>query len=133
MGIHVLRSFTAGGHWIIQDMLTNDATLERLLPGGVPLSTLRVITASRHGLTPAAAAAAAEEEEEREAPRRGDDHQPSAVSAAAAPADFSVLTVVLRAGRVGAVTDHDCICFPVDSVSGEIANGRSNQVCIGPL
>jgi len=129
MGIHVLRNFTAGGKWIIQDMLSNDAFLERLLPSGVPLSTLRVVTASRHGLP------------DRENGDRGEGRQgprverpPEALSTTdsggqpASQGRFSVLTVVLRAGRVGAATDHDSVCFPVDSESGEIAPGRSNQV-----
>jgi hypothetical protein len=52
MGIHVLRNFTLSGTWILQDALTNDAALSRLLPPHTPMSTLRVVKGSRIWLTP---------------------------------------------------------------------------------
>ncbi len=149
MGIHVLRNFASGGDWILQEALTNSALLSELLPPGVPLSTLRVVTASRHGL------GGAKREQRPPRPRsRPGESVPSGSgggpvtdgcgsAAEGGPAgrqssasEFSVLTVVLRAGRVGALTDHDCVCFPVDAMTGVLAEGRSNQArgprrCLG--
>ncbi|GAX73740.1 hypothetical protein CEUSTIGMA_g1193.t1 [Chlamydomonas eustigma] len=112
MGIHVLRNFTQGGDWILQDALTNDAALSRLLPPHTPLSTLRVVTGSRHWLASSRST-----------------HPRNIVNATATPLvdSVSVFTVVLRAGRAGASTDHNSICFPVDSTSGQLGLGRSNQ------
>ena len=45
-GIHVFRSFTAGGEWVVSEALDNAPCLARMLPPGAPLSTFRVVTAS---------------------------------------------------------------------------------------
>ncbi len=115
MGIHVLRNFTAGGEWILQDALTNGPAIARILPPAAPLSTLRIVTGSRHWLR-----------------RRLQVAAESGIAAAserlpAAESSFAVLTAVLRAGRAGASTDHNCICFPVDARTGELHAGKSNQ------
>ncbi len=49
LGIQVFRNAAAGGDWIIQELLSNDASLTRFLPDKAPLSTFRVITASTYG------------------------------------------------------------------------------------
>lgn len=53
LGIYFYKNALAGGDWIIQERLDNAPFLkDNLLPPNAPLSTLRVITASRGGLTP---------------------------------------------------------------------------------
>lgn len=53
LGIYFYKNALAGGDWIIQERLDNAPFLrDNLLPPDAPLSTLRVITASRGGLTP---------------------------------------------------------------------------------
>lgn len=47
MGLYFFKNATAGGNWIIQERLDNDAFVSSLLPENAPLSTLRVISASR--------------------------------------------------------------------------------------
>lgn len=125
----MLRNFTCGGDWILQDALTNSAFLSELLPPGIPLSTLRIVTASRRSLATSRHSVAAEGRPQKQS-KAGPVAQP--LPAPAAGPEFSVLTAVLRAGRVGALTDHDCVCFPVDPGTGELAEGRSNQVLFGP-
>jgi len=44
MGIHMYKSATHGGDWILQERLYNCDELEKLLPDTAPLSTFRVIT-----------------------------------------------------------------------------------------
>jgi hypothetical protein len=53
LGIYFYRNALVGGDWIIQERLDNSDWLNLLLPDNAPLSTLRVITASKGGLTPA--------------------------------------------------------------------------------
>lgn len=48
MGLHFFKNATAGGDWIIQERLDNDAFVNSLLPDNAPLSTMRVISASRY-------------------------------------------------------------------------------------
>jgi hypothetical protein len=52
LGIYFYKNALVGGDWIIQERLDNSDFLKLLLPNPAPLSTLRVITASRGGLTP---------------------------------------------------------------------------------
>lgn len=114
MGIHGFANFTAGGDWIIQERLQNDAFLSALLPHGAPLSTLRVITASRVWL-------------QRQL-RDGDAARlPPLLRAQLDQPDVEVMTTVWRAGRAGAATDHNCICFTVDPATGALGVGVSNQ------
>lgn len=47
MGLYFFKNATAGGDWIIQERLDNDAFVSSLLPDNAPLSTMRVISASR--------------------------------------------------------------------------------------
>ena len=125
MGIHVLQNFTCGGEWILQDALTNAPLLLRLLPRGTPLSTLRVVTSSRHDLRQSQPPIGLKPKlKMSDFVSKGQREQASH----SIEADFSVLTAVLRAGRVGALTDHDSVCFPVDTVTGVLSEGRSNQV-----
>ena len=86
-----------GGDWIIQQALHNDAFFAALLPGDAPLSTLRIVTASRAGL-----------------PGQG---QGNGVTA---------LSCVWRAGRAGALTDHSSVLFDVDLRSGALKRGTTN-------
>jgi hypothetical protein len=109
MGIHFFRNATHGGQWIIQPKLSNAGKIAELLPGDAPLSTLRVITASRGGLRTAASGP--------EAPLPG----------APIAADVAALSCVFRAGRSGAATDHDSILFDVNRTTGEIRKGTTNM------
>lgn len=132
LGIHVLRSFTHGGDWILQPALSNAPDLARLLPPGAPLSTLRVITASRHWLAhqpdlTADGVSTAPVQQLDQSGRVGGGL--NGLAPTARDAAFSVMTVVLRAGRAGALTDHNCLCFPIDVSTGRLLPGRSNQVC----
>jgi len=111
MGISFFDNFSHGGDYIIQERLQNSAFLAELLPSTAPLSTLRVITASRQW------------------PRAQRRQRQAAAAAPAADAEpaFEVLTVVLRAGLAGASTDHASIAYTVDIATGELGLGRSNQ------
>ena len=119
--------------------MSNAPFLLRLLPLDAPLSTLRVVTSSLHSMhaqrkegpcCPAGVGRSAPgtpslppsvHDTEISAQRQDDGASPF-------PSDFSVVTAVLRAGRAGALTDHDSVCFPVDPVTGFLSAGRSNQV-----
>lgn len=110
MGIHFYQNAAHGGNWIIQTRLTNDAFVRSLLPVKCPLSTLRVITASRGGL------------------RQGSTSGPMApLVGAPLRADVTSLSCVFRAGRAHALTDHNSILFDVDMQTGEILKGTSNM------
>lgn len=113
LGIYFYRNALAGGDWIIQERLENsDFLRQHLLPPGAPLSTLRVITASRGGLAPAD-------------PRLG--HAPTDEGFSALPVDhIQALSCVFRAGRAGAATDHASILFDVDAETGRIREGSTN-------
>jgi len=89
----------AGGDWIIQECLENADTISHLLPENAPLSTLRVISGSRGGIKSAAHGADAE---------------------------VTCLSCVFRAGRAGAMTDHESILFNVDTTTGVIMEGTTN-------
>merc|ERR1712060_164447 len=101
MGIHFLKNACHGGDWILQPRLQNSKALDELLPKNAPLSTMRVLTASCAGMP------------EDSAWRRARE-------------DITPLTVVFRAGRAGAQTDHSAIFYNVDMTSAQITRGGSN-------
>eukprot|EP00401_Gymnodinium_catenatum_P027258 CAMPEP_0117495406 /NCGR_PEP_ID=MMETSP0784-20121206/20114_1 /TAXON_ID=39447 /ORGANISM="" /LENGTH=471 /DNA_ID=CAMNT_0005290323 /DNA_START=54 /DNA_END=1470 /DNA_ORIENTATION=+ len=49
MGIHFYKNATEGGDWIMQEVISNDDFVSKLLPPNAPLSTFRVMTASLRG------------------------------------------------------------------------------------
>jgi len=99
MGIHFFKNANrADGHWIIQEKLDNDDFVASMLPENAPLSTFRVITASRGG---------------------GLQHSADNMVAA--------LSCVFRAGRANAKTDHSSIIFDIDTRTGVIGKGTTNS------
>lgn len=104
MGIHFFKNAVHGGDWIIQPKLSNGPDLAHMLPENAPLSTLRVITASRGGLRSSGGLPGS--------PRRE---------------DVSALSCVFRAGRAKAETDHNSILFDVDLKTGRILKGTTNM------
>lgn len=107
LGLHTFTNAACGGDWIVQHWLRNGPTIARLLPEVAPLSTLRLVSASRACCrrTGSATARASEGSE----------------------ADVSVLSGCFRAGRAGANTDHSCVMFDLDLASGELRNATSNS------
>ena len=101
-GLGFARYFSpsGGGEWLIQPILKNGPVVSRLLPKDAPLSTFRVITASRHGI-----------------PKKSLNRGKKMVEA---------LSVVFRAGLAGAATDHESILFDVDNVTGKLRRGTTN-------
>ena len=100
LGFHAFDNCTEGGNWIIQEALDNDEFVSSLLPDEAPLSTFRVISASRGGL--------------------------SGVEKGAA-GSVQALSCVFRAGREGAITDHVSVLYDVDMKTGVIGEGTTNQ------
>lgn len=100
LGCAAYKNAAHGGDWIIQECLENAHLVDKMLPPNAPLSTFRVVTASRGGLSTA-----------------------SNVS----PELVSCLSCVFRAGRQGALTDHESILFDVDTVTGQIKKGTTNE------
>merc|ERR1711976_736766 len=100
MGIHFLKNACDGGDWILQPRLHNAKELD-LLPKNAPLSTMRILTANSSGMP------------EEIVWRRGRE-------------SITPLTVVFRAGRSGAQTDHSAIFYNVDMQTGEITRGGNN-------
>jgi hypothetical protein len=96
MGIAFFKNAEHGGDWIIQERFENSEFLSNLLPSNPPLSTLRVITSSRHG---------------------GLHVDGKGIEA---------LSCVFRAGRQNASTDHSSILFDVDPKTGTIGLGTTN-------
>lgn len=101
LGFCAFKNAAAGGDWIIQRALRNGPFLSSMLPENAPLSTFRVISASRGGLK-------------------------SGTRARVVRADVRALSCVWRAGRKGAITDHSAILFNVDPDTGEIKRGTTN-------
>jgi len=97
MGIHFYKNAFHGGQWILQERLFNDSFVASMVPESGPLSTFRVITASRGG----------------------------GLKTAGAPV-VSALSCVFRAGLAGADTDHSSILFDVDLKTGLIGKGTTN-------
>lgn len=100
MGIFMFDNAVSGGDWIIQEKLENSPFLKKLLPEDAPLSTFRIITASRYGL--------GRSEEEL-----------------GGIAGVKSLSCVFRAGLKGAATDHKSIMFDVDMETGKIMKGST--------
>ena len=105
LGFESFKNASVGGDWIIQRKLDNGPFLRSMLPKGAPLSTFRIISASRGGL--------------RGLPGRLKD-EPVTMD------DIQALSCVWRAGRSNAKTDHSAILFNVDPKSGEIKCGTTN-------
>jgi len=101
LGCAAYSNAICGGDWIIQECLENADSLKHLLPEDAPLSTLRVISASRGGL-------------KLENDRKSES-------------DIQCLSCVFRAGRAGALTDHESILFDVDMRTGTIKRGTTNS------
>lgn len=100
LGFQMFRNAVHGGDWIIQERIDNGPAIAALLPADAPLSTLRIITASSVGL--------------RASARK------------AGEADITPLSCVFRAGRAGAITDHQSILFDCDLATGRIRKGTTN-------
>jgi len=99
MGIHFFKNANrADGHWIIQEKLDNDDFVGSMLPENAPLSTFRVITASRGG---------------------GLEHSMDNM--------VTALSCVFRAGRANAKTDHSSIIFDIDTRTGVVGKGTTNS------
>jgi hypothetical protein len=101
LGFMAFSNACSGGDWIIQDALTNNAFLSKMLPDNPPLSTFRVITASLGGLW-------------------------SETDAKVAREHITPLSCVWRAGRENAKTDHSAILFNVNPNNGIIKKGTTN-------
>ncbi|CAM9771393.1 unnamed protein product [Chrysoparadoxa australica] len=101
MGIFFYKNALNQGDWIIQERLENSTFLSELLPPNAPLSTMRIITASRWWLDTTAG------------------KKPGASS-------IDALSCVFRAGMEGASTDHSSILFDVDVRTGDIKEGTTN-------
>jgi len=105
MGIFFFKNVTDGGRWIVQEAIHNGEWLSKnILPANSPLSTLRVMTASRCGM-------------QRPIPKQVHD----------AGSDIEVISCCLRAGRAGANTDHQNVAFNVNPTTGELLGARQNQ------
>jgi len=88
-----------GGDWIVQECLENAESIRHLLPDNAPLSTFRVISGSRGGI--------------KNANHGAED-------------TVQCLSCVFRAGRAGAMTDHESILFDVDTTTGKLKKGTTN-------
>ena len=104
LGIHFYRNAMEGGDWIIQKVISNSDFVQSLLPSNAPLSTFRILTQSR------AAAKVG----------------PSGWISPAIRSDVEALSCVFRAGRSGALTDHDSILFNIDPKTSIILGGTTN-------
>lgn len=111
LGLHTFTNAACGGDWILQAWLRNGETIARLLPSEAPLSTLRLVSASRACCK-----------------RDGGVGSGGAHGKGRANEDdVSVLSGCFRAGREGATTDHSCVMFDLDLVSGILKNATSNS------
>jgi hypothetical protein len=108
LGIFFYKNATFGGDWILQERLHNSEWVQKLLPSDAPLSTFRVITCSRASCSRSGATAS------------------DGLSPPPQLSDVEALSVVFRAGRSGALTDHDSILFDVDKAMGEVRKGTTN-------
>mmetsp|Transcript_6552 Transcript_6552/g.20455 ORF Transcript_6552/g.20455 Transcript_6552/m.20455 type:complete len:435 (+) Transcript_6552:50-1354(+) len=102
LGIYFYENALNGGDWIIQEVMDNAEAVATLLPADAPLSTFRVMTASKASLLQGNGPPLTEEEV------------------------FFPLSCVFRAGRAGAATDHSSILFDVDVRTGTIGRGTTN-------
>lgn len=105
MGIFFYRNACFGGDWILQEGLENANWLNELLPTNAPLSTMRVITASK-------------------CPNDVQTNENSTIEK-----QYSIypMTCVLRLGRSGASTDHSSILYNVSMKDGLIESGSVNR------
>jgi len=110
LGIFFYKNATAGGDWIIQEVIHNSKWVSSLLPENAPLSTFRVITCSKAAISGGSGAS-----------KKGTNDGKSPITA---------LSCVFRAGRAGASTDHDSILFDVDVKTGTIKGGTTNACVI---
>ena len=99
LGYQSFSNASVGGDWIIQERLNNGPFLKKLLPEDAPLSTFRIISSSRGGLS---------------------DEKEVDID------DITALSCVWRAGRSKALTDHSAIMFNVNPNTGEIKKGTTN-------
>jgi len=104
LGFASFKNATAGGDWIIQEKLRNGPFISSMLPANAPLSTFRIISASRGGLKSGTV-------------ERGDVKKQ----------DIVALSCVLRAGLAGAETDHVNIIFNIDPETGIFKKGTTNN------
>jgi len=100
LGYQSFSNASVGGDWIIQERLNNGPFLKKLLPEDAPLSTFRIISSSRGGLS---------------------DEKEVDID------DITALSCVWRAGRSKALTDHSAIMFNVNPNTGEIKKGTTNS------
>jgi len=103
LGLHTFCNAAHGGDWILQPALSNAPSIAKLLPPVAPLSTLRLVTASRASL-----------------------HQRPAEASSLDEGGVEVLSACFRAGRAGASTDHSCVMFDVDVATGNIRRGTTS-------
>eukprot|EP00040_Diaphanoeca_grandis_P035250 m.221170 g.221170 ORF g.221170 m.221170 type:complete len:520 (-) comp33339_c0_seq1:324-1883(-) len=103
LGYECFDNASVGGDWIIQRKLNNGPFLNAMLPDNAPLSTFRIISASRGGL-------------------KSDTPDADNVTMD----DVQALSCVWRAGRAKAKTDHSAVLFNVDPQSGLIKKGTTN-------
>lgn len=103
LGYESFDNAAVGGDWIIQRKLDNGPFLRSMLPENAPLSTFRIISASRGGL-------------------KSDTDQAENVTMD----DVQALSCVWRAGRAKAKTDHSAVLFNVDPDTGIIKKGTTN-------
>eukprot|EP00186_Timspurckia_oligopyrenoides_P004067 CAMPEP_0182452144 /NCGR_PEP_ID=MMETSP1172-20130603/44095_1 /TAXON_ID=708627 /ORGANISM="Timspurckia oligopyrenoides, Strain CCMP3278" /LENGTH=314 /DNA_ID=CAMNT_0024649961 /DNA_START=351 /DNA_END=1297 /DNA_ORIENTATION=+ len=88
LGVYFFKNATIDGDWIIQSRLYNSTKVAALLPDTAPLSSFRVVTASKRSIP---------------VHLRGvsmTNHSENGSN------EFSVLSCCFRAGRSGAKTDH---------------------------
>jgi hypothetical protein len=104
LGFASFRNATEGGDWIIQEKIENGPFLASLLPENAPLSTFRIISASRGGL------------------KSGTSSRGKVTMD-----DITALSCVWRAGRKGAATDHSAVLFNMDPQTGMIKAGTTNN------
>lgn len=103
LGFESFDNASEGGDWIIQRKLDNGPFLNSMLPPNAPLSTFRIISASRGGLK-----------------------SNTAEAGNVTMDDVQALSCVWRAGRAKAKTDHSAILFNVDPDTGVIKRGTTN-------
>ena len=96
LGYESYKNARIGGDWIVQEKLSNSSFLRTILPSDAPLSTFRIISASRGGLLGLSKQGKVNIE------------------------DITALSCVWRAGRSKAKTDHSAILFNVNPNTGII-------------
>lgn len=132
LGFQAFSSATHGGDWIIQEKMANSAFVSSLLPEDAPLSTLRIVTASKLGLAPLREQAGAREEgaplREQTGAREGVEGKAEGKGEGVSDNDKEVraLSCVFRAGREGAITDHESILFNTEIETGMVLKGTTN-------